>query len=95
MRRGSQQDAIVLHFFVPETDLAKVAAGTKISYSCDHCAAGQSATVTRVFNQPEFTPPVIYSETTRSKLVFQVEARPDVLASGLKPGQPVSVEPLP
>jgi HlyD family secretion protein len=89
------QDAIVLRFFVPETDLAKLAVGTKISFSCDHCATGQGATITRVFNQPEFTPPVIYSETTRSKLVFQIEAKPDAAVSDLKPGQPISVEPLP
>ena len=29
-----------------------------------------------VSNEPEFTPPVIYSNETRAKLVFLVEARP-------------------
>jgi len=42
--------------------------------------------------QAEFTPPVIYSNDTRSKLVFMVEARPSPqAAAGLHPGQPVVV----
>jgi HlyD family secretion protein len=89
------RDSIVLRFFVPEADLAKASVGTRISFSCDQCQAGQEATITRVFNQPEFTPPVIYSETTRSKLVFQIEAKPTGDNAKLQPGQPISVEPLP
>jgi len=48
--------------------------------------------VSYVSNEPEFTPPVIYSNETRAKLVFLVEARPSVEnAPRLRPGQPVSV----
>ena len=49
-------------------------------------------TVSYVATEAEYTPPVIYSNETRSKLVFMVEARPAV-ADGpkLRPGQPVSV----
>lgn len=89
------QDAIVLRFYVPETALSKLAAGTKISFSCDSCLPDQKATITRVFSQPEFTPPVIYSENARSKLVFEVEAKPDVGTITLQPGLPISVEPVP
>jgi HlyD family secretion protein len=40
----------------------------------------------------EFTPPVIYSRETRSKLVFMVEIVFDpAVAAGLHPGQPVDV----
>ena len=39
--------------------------------------SGETATVTYVSNQPEFTPPVIYSLENRQKLVYLIEARPD------------------
>ena len=41
--------------------------------------------------QAEFTPPVIYSEQTKSKLVYMAEAWPDKEPERLHPGQPVSV----
>lgn len=88
-------EAVTLRFFVPEGDLPKLGVGKEISFSCDHCAAGLKALITRIFNQPEFTPPVIYSEDARSKLVFQVEAKPGTGTTSLQPGQPISVEPLP
>ena len=49
-----------------------------MSIGCDGCGAGVPATVSYVSNEPEFTPPVIYSNETRAKLVFLVEARPSV-----------------
>jgi len=48
--------------------------------------------VSYVANDPEFTPPVIYSNETRAKLVFLIEARPAIGdAPKLRPGQPVAV----
>jgi HlyD family secretion protein len=45
-----------------------------------------------VSNQAEYTPPVIYSNESRAKLVFMVEAHPSIAdATKLHPGQPVSV----
>jgi HlyD family secretion protein len=42
--------------------------------------------------EAEYTPPVIYSNETRAKLVFLVEARPRPAdATALRPGQPVEV----
>jgi HlyD family secretion protein len=50
------------------------------------------AAVSYVSNEPEYTPPVIYSNDTRAKLVFMVEARPaGEDAPKLRPGQPVAV----
>jgi HlyD family secretion protein len=50
------------------------------------------ATVSYIATEPEYTPPVIYSNETRAKLVFMVEARPSVENAGrLRPGQPVAV----
>jgi HlyD family secretion protein len=43
--------------------------------------------------QAEFTPPVIYSQESRGKLVFMIELRFDAAtAVKLHPGQPVDVE---
>jgi HlyD family secretion protein len=45
-----------------------------------------------IASEPEFTPPVIYSNETRAKLVFLVEAKPaPEQAQHLRPGQPVTV----
>ncbi|MNT97396.1 hypothetical protein D3C72_2397150 [compost metagenome] len=59
---------------------------------CDGCAAPVAASITYVANEAEYTPPVIYSNETRNKLVFLVEARPSAAdAIKLRPGQPVEV----
>ncbi|MNT80304.1 hypothetical protein D3C72_2197430 [compost metagenome] len=59
---------------------------------CDGCAAPVAATISYVANEAEYTPPVIYSNETRRKLVFLVEARPAAAdAPKLRPGQPVEV----
>jgi len=43
--------------------------------------------------QAEYTPPVIYSQESRTKLVFMIEATFDpAVAAQLHPGQPVDVE---
>jgi HlyD family secretion protein len=55
------------------------------------CPPDTTATVSYVADEPEFTPPVIYSLDNRQKLVFLVEARPDQDAILLKPGQIVDV----
>ena len=53
---------------------------------------GRSATVTYVADEPEFTPPVIYSLNNRQKLVYLVEARPEGDGTMLRPGQIVDVQ---
>lgn len=88
-------DNISIRVFVPETALAKAAPGAKLTFRCDGCTGPMTATVTRTANQPEYTPPVIYSETARVKLVYRIEAKPDRPDPMLRPGLPVSVEPLP
>jgi HlyD family secretion protein len=82
--------ALKLRFFVPETMLAQAVIGREVTVSCDGCAAGLRARIRYVSPQAEFTPPVIYSNDSRSKLVFMAEAEP-AAPSDLKPGQPVDV----
>lgn len=84
--------AVKVRFFVPQSALARIAAGTLVSVSCDGCPADLAARVVFISTQAEFTPPVIYSNESRSKLVFMVEARPEAsTATLLKPGQPLDV----
>jgi HlyD family secretion protein len=83
---------VKVRFFVPEAALGAIAPGRAASVRCDGCAAEIPVTVSYVATEAEYTPPVIYSNETRAKLVFMVEARP-AAADGakLRPGQPVSV----
>lgn len=83
--------AITVRFFVPEPQLGRVAVGSEVGVSCSGCPTGLTARVRHVSPQAEFTPPVIYSVGSRSKLVFRVEAEPSNRAA-LKPGQPVDVQ---
>lgn len=85
---------ITLRFFVPQAVLAKAAPGTRISYQCDGCSGPKSATIIYVAPEPEYSPPVIYSDTARAKLVFLVEARPEPGDRELRPGLPIEVDPL-
>ena len=83
---------VKLRFFVPEAAAGGLQPGRKVLVRCDGCGGDVAATVSYVSNEPEFTPPIIYSNETRSKLVFLVEARPAVAdASKLRPGQPVAI----
>ena len=84
---------IKLRFFVPESELGSIATGQAVQISCDACATPIAAHITRIASQAEYTPPVIYSNAQRAKLVFMVEARPDqATAPQLHPGQPVEVK---
>jgi HlyD family secretion protein len=85
---------VKLRFFVPEEDMAAVRIGQQVSFTCDNCRADLKATVIYVSPRAEFTPPVIYSQTARTKLVFLIEARPDPGQAKLSPGLPVSVAPF-
>ena len=83
---------ILVRFFVPETELATLHIGDRLKLGCDGCAADLTAGITFIAPQPEYTPPVIYSETNREKLVYLIEAHPPLnQATQLKPGQPVDV----
>lgn len=87
-------NAIKLRFYVPEGEIARYNPGETVAFSCDGCPAGLSARISYVSPRPEFTPPVIFSRETRDRLVFLVEARPE-RPTGLQPGLPIDVEPLP
>ncbi|WP_235835240.1 HlyD family secretion protein [Piscinibacter terrae] len=80
-------------FFVPESEIASLAVGQAVSLSCDGCPSRINARIEFIATQPEYTPPIIYSNSQRSRLVFMVEARPQGdEGAKLKPGQPIDVQ---
>ena len=83
---------IKLRFFLPEGKLGAVKPGQEVSATCDGCGAPIPARISYIAPGPEYTPPVIYSKESRSKLVYLIEARPSPAdALRLHPGQPVYV----
>ena len=61
---------------------------------CDNCPENLEARISFISREAEYTPPVIFSEQERAKLVFRVEARP-VGTWSLPIGLPLSVSPAP
>jgi HlyD family secretion protein len=79
--------------FVPETRLIGLKVGDAVKVRLDAAAEALNAKVSFIAPQAEYTPPVIYSQENRSKLVFMIELRfEDAVAATLHPGQPVDVE---
>lgn len=82
-----------LRFYVPQERIAGLKVGASIRYGCDGCAGGSTARISFIAPRAEFTPPVIYSESARAKLVFLVEAILPASDKPLPPGLPVAVTP--
>ena len=86
---------ILVRFFVPEAALSSVHCGDQLALFCDGCPRDLAATISFVSPQAEYTPPVIYSQSSRAKLVYLIEARPSpAQAALLNPGQPIEVRPI-
>ena len=77
--------------FIPEAELASTPTGSVLTVSCDGCPSGLTATVTRIDSEAEFTPPIIYSDNERARLVWRAEARFEGEAP--PPGTPLRLEP--
>jgi HlyD family secretion protein len=84
---------IKVRAFVPETQVGTMHAGDAVRVTVDGVPEPVLGRISFISPKAEYTPPVIYSRSSRSKLVFLVEAvfDPNVAAS-LHPGQPVDVE---
>jgi len=79
--------------FVPETRVGTIHPGGSARVFVDGVGEPFSGKVSFISPQAEFTPPVIYSQESRGKLVFMIELRFDATAAAkLHPGQPVDVE---
>jgi len=85
---------VKLRFFVPQEDVARAQMGETVSFTCDSCPPDLKARIIYISPRSEFTPPVIYSQTARTKLVFLIEAHPESTQTALPPGLPITVAPL-
>ena len=79
-----------IRFFVPETELPKLAIGDEVRVNCDNCSPDLTARIYFIATTAEYTPPVIYSLDERNKLVYLIQARPS-RPDVLRVGQPISV----
>lgn len=85
------QNRIVV-FFIPEKKLTQIRPGQTISFTCDGCNKPFSAVIDYISSQAEYTPPVIYSQDSREKLVYEVEAKvSESIAKDVTPGLPVEI----
>jgi HlyD family secretion protein len=82
-----------IRFFAPESIVATLHSGQSITATCDGCTTAISATINFIAAQAEYTPPLIYSQGSREKLVFRVEAIPAAAdALRLRPGLPMDIK---
>jgi HlyD family secretion protein len=84
---------IKVRAFVPETRLGLIHPGDGAQVVVDGVSQRYSGSVSYISPRAEYTPPVIYSQESRDKLVFMVEIVFDPQVAGdLNPGQPVDVQ---
>ena len=83
---------IKVRAFVPETRIGAVRVGQELQVGVDGVSEPFVGRVTYISPQAEYTPPVIYSRESRTKLVFMIDLRFEPQAAArLHPGQPVDV----
>ncbi|MDR3212020.1 MAG: HlyD family efflux transporter periplasmic adaptor subunit [Planctomycetota bacterium] len=80
-----------LVFFVPEADVALFQLGETVFFRQDGQPATASARLYLVSPEAEFSPPMIYSNESRHKLTYRLEATPTDSNHHLHPGTPVQV----
>ncbi len=84
---------IKVRAFVPETRIATIHRGDRVEVFVDGVKEPFVGKVSYISPRAEYTPPVIYSQESRSKLVFMIESVFDpTIAKKLHPGQPVDAK---
>jgi HlyD family secretion protein len=79
--------------FVPEKRIGTIHPGDDSQVTVDGVPRPLSGKISYISPRAEYTPPVIYSQESRDKLVFMVEVVFDPTAAAeLNPGQPVDVQ---
>lgn len=83
---------IKVRAFVPEQRVGSIHLGDTVRIRIDGVKEPAVGKVSFISPQAEYTPPVIYSQDTRTKLVFMIETVFDpATAAKLHPGQPVDI----
>jgi HlyD family secretion protein len=80
-----------VRFYVPQAQLASIKLGARVKVSCDGCKHGLWGRIYYMSGREEYTPPVIFSDQERAKLVFKIEARLEGEARELPVGLPVAI----
>ncbi|MBG0810206.1 HlyD family efflux transporter periplasmic adaptor subunit [Methylosinus sp. H3A] len=80
-----------VRFYVPQARLVEARLGARVAVECDGCDKGLWGRISFIAQREEYTPPVIFSDQERAKLVFKVEARLEEKARLLPLGLPVRV----
>ncbi|WP_310598889.1 HlyD family efflux transporter periplasmic adaptor subunit [Desulfobulbus sp.] len=70
-------DKVKIRFFVPEQTVTRLILGQRVLVRVDGWQEPVACRISFVGPEAEYTPPVIYSNDTRRKLIFPVEAHPD------------------
>jgi HlyD family secretion protein len=85
-------DHIKVRAFVSQTRLGTIKLGDPVQVMVDGLQGAIPGTVSYMSPKAEYTPPMLYSQGSRDKLVFLVEVLfEQAVAANLHPGQPVDV----
>jgi HlyD family secretion protein len=85
-------DHIKVRAFVPQTRLGTIKLGDPAQVQVDGVQGSIDGTVSYISPKAEYTPPVLYSQGSRDKMVFLVEVLfEEARAVNLHPGQPVDI----
>jgi HlyD family secretion protein len=85
-------ERIKIRFYVNAATLEELRAGDRLMVRTYGSDESFPATINYLSTKAEYTPPVIYSNDTRDKLTFLIEAAPDPdVRERLHPGQPVEI----
>jgi HlyD family secretion protein len=83
---------IKVRTFVAQARISSLHQGDTAKITVDGAAAPFAGTISFISPQAEYTPPVIYSQESRQKLVYMVELTfAPATAALLHPGQPVTI----
>jgi HlyD family secretion protein len=86
-------DHIKVRVFVSQARLGRIKLGDSVQVMVDGVQGSIDGKVSYISPKAEYTPPVLYSQGSRDKLVFLVEVLFDQAAAvNLHPGQPVDVQ---
>jgi len=81
---------VIAVLFIPAPALAQTPVGTRVTIACDGCPADAGAEIVSIGDETEFTPPIIYSDAERARLVYRAQAR--FTGAPPPPGTPLRAE---
>ncbi len=86
------QDQVFVKVYIPQEKINALQIGSKILFKLDGDTQWRSAKITYISPIAEYTPPVLYTKSSRQKFVYLVRAIPDDSPLSFHPGQPLDVK---